>query len=91
MEQTSQAIIATRAWLTARMVELGLEVLPSHANFVFARHPGHDGAAIAAALRERAILVRHFKQPRIDQFLRISIGTDEECAALIDALKAIVF
>ena len=90
MEQTSQAIIATRAWLTARMVELGFEVLPSHANFVFARHPGHDGAAIAAALRERAILVRHFKQPRIDQFLRISIGTDEECAALIDALTPIV-
>lgn len=91
MEQTSQAIIATRAWLTERMVELGFEVLPSHANFIFARHPRHDGAAIAAALRERAILVRHFKQPRIDQFLRISIGTDEECAALIDALKAIVF
>ena len=90
MEQTSQAIIATRAWLTARMVELGFEVLPSHANFVFARHPGHDGAAIAAALRERAILVRHFKQPRIDQFLRISIGTDEECAALVDALKVII-
>nr|WP_315217957.1 histidinol-phosphate transaminase [uncultured Duganella sp.] len=91
MEQTSQAIIATRAWLTARMVDLGFEVLPSHANFIFARHPRHDGAAVAAALRERAILVRHFKQPRIDQFLRISIGTDEECAALIDALKAIVF
>ena len=90
MERTSQAIIATRAWLTARMVELGFEVLPSRANFIFARHPGHDGAGIAAALRERAILVRHFKQARIDQFLRISIGTDEECAALIDALKAIV-
>jgi len=90
MEQTSQAIIATRAWLTARMVELGFEVLPSRANFIFARHPGHDGAGIAAALRERAILVRHFKQARIDQFLRISIGTDEECAALIDALKMIV-
>jgi histidinol-phosphate aminotransferase len=90
MEQTSRAIIATRAWLTARMVELGFEVLPSHANFIFARHPGHDGAAIAAALRERAILVRHFKQPRIDQFLRISIGTDEECAALVDSLKVII-
>ena len=90
MEQTSQAIIATRAWLTERMVELGFEVLPSLANFIFARHPGHDGAGIAAALRERAILVRHFKQPRIDQFLRISIGTDDECVALIDALKMIV-
>jgi histidinol-phosphate aminotransferase len=91
MEQTSQAIIATRAWLTARMVELGFEVLPSRANFIFARHPGHDGAGIAAALRGRAILVRHFKQARIDQFLRISIGTDAECAALVEALKVIVF
>ncbi|HWW71428.1 MAG TPA: histidinol-phosphate transaminase [Duganella sp.] len=90
MEQTSKAIIATRAWLAARMVELGFEVLPSQANFIFARHPGHDGAGIAAALRERAILVRHFKQARIDQFLRISIGTDAECAALVEALKVIV-
>jgi len=89
-ERTSQAIIATRSWLTARMEELGFEVLPSKANFIFARHPAHDGAAIAGALRERAILVRHFKQARIDQFLRISIGTDEECAALIDTLTAIV-
>lgn len=88
-ERTSRAIIATRDWLTARMVELGFEVLPSRANFIFARHPVHDGAAIAAALRERAILVRHFKQARIDQFVRISIGTDEECAALIEALKVI--
>lgn len=90
MARTSQAIIATRAWLTARMVELGFEVLPSRANFIFARHPAHDGAAIAAALRERAILVRHFKLARIDQFLRISIGTDAECAALVEALKVIV-
>ena len=90
MEQTSQAIIATRAWLVAQMQRLGFEVLPSQANFIFTRHPGQDGAHLAAALRERAILVRHFKAPRIDQFLRISIGTDEECAALVDALKAIL-
>ncbi|WP_332856096.1 histidinol-phosphate transaminase [Duganella sp. S19_KUP01_CR8] len=90
MEQTSQAIIATRAWLAAQMQALGFEVLPSAANFIFTRHPGHDAAQLAAGLRERAILVRHFKQPRIDQFLRISIGTDEECAKLVDALKAIL-
>ena len=90
MERTSQAIIATRAWLTAQMRALGFEVLPSHANFIFARHPRHDGAQLAAGLRERAILVRHFKQARIDQFLRISIGTDEECAKLVDALKAML-
>ncbi|MRW93627.1 histidinol-phosphate transaminase [Duganella sp. FT80W] len=89
-EQTSQAIIATRAWLAAQMQALGFEVLPSQANFIFTRHPQRDGAALAAALRERAILVRHFKAPRIDQFLRISIGTDEECGKLVDALKQIL-
>jgi len=90
MERTSQAVIATRAWLTAQMQALGFEVLPSAANFIFTRHPGHDAAQLAADLRERAILVRHFKQARIDQFLRISIGTDEECAKLVDALRAIL-
>lgn len=87
MAQTSNAIIATRARLTQQMEALGFEVLPSQANFIFTRHPGHDAAGIAAALRERAILVRHFRQARIDQFLRISIGTDAECAALVAALK----
>lgn len=88
--RTTQAIIATRALLTAQMEALGFEVLPSQANFIFTRHPQHDGARIAAALRERAILVRHFKQARIDQFLRISIGTDDECEKLVAALKAII-
>lgn len=89
-EQTSQAIIASRTWLTSQMQAMGFDVLPSHANFIFTRHPQRDGAQLAAALRERAILVRHFKSPRIDQFLRISIGTDEECGKLVDALKAIL-
>jgi histidinol-phosphate aminotransferase len=90
MEQTSQAIVASREWLTAQMQALGFEVLPSQANFIFTRHPSHDGAQLAQALRERAILVRHFKAARIDQFLRITIGTGEECAKLVDALKEIL-
>jgi histidinol-phosphate aminotransferase len=90
MAQTSRAIMASRAWLAEQMAVLGFEVLPSQANFIFTRHPQRDGAELAAALRERAILVRHFKSPRIDQFLRISIGTDEECAKLVDALKQIL-
>jgi len=88
--QTSRAVIAARERLTAEMLALGFEVLPSSANFIFVRHPGHDAVTIGAGLRERAILVRHFKQPRIDQFLRISIGTDAECAALVDALKKLL-
>lgn len=90
MERTALAIIASRHWLTAQMQALGFEVLPSHANFIFARHPRHDGAWLAGQLRQRAILVRHFNQPRIDQFLRISIGTDAECSALVDALGQIL-
>ncbi len=70
------------------MQALGFEVLPSAANFIFARHPRHDdGAELAAALREEGVIVRHFKQPRIDQFLRITIGSPEQNQALLDALR----
>ncbi len=62
-------------------------MLPSAANFVFARHPGHDAAELAAALRERSIIVRHFKAARIDQFLRITVGTDAQCALLVDGAE----
>ncbi|STQ89534.1 histidinol-phosphate transaminase [Iodobacter fluviatilis] len=89
-QQTCRAIIATREHLSQAMEQMGFEVLPSAANFIFARHPDYDAAQLAAALRERSIIVRHFKQNRIDQFLRISIGTDKECAALIEALHALL-
>ncbi|PRD66935.1 histidinol-phosphate transaminase [Malikia granosa] len=85
-----QKVIATRETLVAQLQQLGFEVLPSGANFVFARHPARDGAELAAALRARAIIVRHFKQARIDQFLRITIGTDEQCAQLVAALGEIL-
>ncbi|GAB1578563.1 histidinol-phosphate transaminase [Bordetella petrii] len=89
-ERTRQAVIATRERLTADLQALGFEVLPSAANFVFARHPRHDGAALAAALRERSIIVRHFRQARIDQFLRITVGTEAQCGRLVEALKNIL-
>jgi histidinol-phosphate aminotransferase len=85
-EQTRKAIIHTRNDLTQRLTELGFQVLPSTANFIFARHPQYDAATIQQKLRESAILVRHFRQPRIEQFLRITIGTDVECSALVVAL-----
>jgi histidinol-phosphate aminotransferase len=83
-------VVATRERLVSDMEALGFEVLPSAANFIFACHPGHDGAALTAALRQRAIIVRHFKQARIDQFLRITVGTDAQCEALVGALREIV-
>jgi len=89
-EQACQKIIATRSILTTELTQLGFEVLPSQSNFLFARHPDHDAASLALELRKRAILVRHFQFPRIDQFLRISIGTDDECAALVAALHDIL-
>ena len=89
-EQTRQAVIASRDALDAALKALGFEVLPSGANFVFARHPQRDAAALQLALRERKIIVRHFNAPRINQFLRVSIGTEAECAALVTALQEIL-
>ncbi|HRH14909.1 MAG TPA: histidinol-phosphate transaminase [Azonexus sp.] len=89
-EQSRQAIVASRDTLTAALIQLGFEVLPSAANFIFARHPQDDAAQLAQALREKNIIVRHFKLPRIDQFLRITVGTDAECAALVAALRNIL-
>ena len=88
--QACQYVIDTRATLVNELQALGFEVLPSAANFVFVRHPGRDGAALAAALRERSVIVRHFKQARIDQFLRITVGTESQCARLIETLKVIL-
>lgn len=89
-EQTCQQVIASRESVVAGLTALGFEVLPSKANFVFARHPGKDAAGLAAGLREQGVIVRHFKQARIAQFLRITIGTPEQNQALLDALKPLV-
>ena len=83
---TCQLVIDSRDALVAELQQLGFEVLPSAANFVFARHPQQDAAGLAAGLREHGVIVRHFKQARIAQFLRISIGTPEQNQALLDAL-----
>ena len=86
-EQTCQRVIDSRDAVVVGLETLGFEVLPSAANFVFARHPGKDAATLAAGLREQGVIVRHFKQQRIAQFLRITIGTPEQNQALLDALQ----
>ena len=84
-------VIVTKQKLVQDLQNLGFEVLPSAANFVFARVPGRDGADIAAKLRERSIIVRHFRKPvRIAEFMRITVGTDEQCAGLVEALREIL-
>ncbi|MFJ4350825.1 histidinol-phosphate transaminase [Pseudomonas sp. NPDC089428] len=86
-EETCRKVIGSREALVEQLVAKGFEVLPSAANFIFARHPQHDAAQLAARLREQGVIVRHFKQERIAQFLRITIGTPEMNQALIDALN----
>jgi histidinol-phosphate aminotransferase len=89
-QQTRGRIIESRSALSSQLTQLGFEVLPSLANFVFARHPSHRGVDLAARLRERAILVRHFRKPRIEDFLRITIGTPDQCDRLVTALREIL-
>jgi len=89
-EQTRRAVMSSREGLILALEDLGFKVLPSQANFVFARHPQQDAAAIAADLRTRGVLVRHFKQPRIEQYLRISIGTPAQCDELLHALGSVL-
>ena len=89
-EATRRRIVASRDALARDLAELGFEVLPSQANFVFARHPNHRGATLAARLREHGVLVRHFHKPRIEDFLRITVGTEDECGRLIDVLRRLL-
>lgn len=85
-----KTIVAEREAMTARLGELGFAVLPSSANFIFARHKTAKGADLARALRDRAVLVRHFNAPRIEDYLRITIGTAEQTDKLAAGLREIL-
>jgi histidinol-phosphate aminotransferase len=88
--ESCQRVIASREQLAQDLHNLGFEVLPSSANFVFVRHPQHDAAELAAALREQGVIVRHFRQQRIDQYLRITVGTPEQNAVLLRVLGQLI-
>ena len=87
--QTCQQVIDLRQSLTAELTALGFDVLPSHANFVFARPKDGNANTVANALREQGIIVRHFDKPRINEYLRITTGTAEQNNRLIDALQTL--
>lgn len=87
---TCQRVIATRERLCGRLVEQGFEVLPSGANFVFARHGSRPARELFQALREKKVIVRYFDKPRIDNYLRITVGTEAQCDALVTALAEIL-
>jgi histidinol-phosphate aminotransferase len=89
-EQTCQQVIATREQFVIDLQALDFQVLPSSANFVFARPPSGKAEALYLALKQEGILVRHFKKPRIHEYLRISIGTDAEMQALVAKLKLLL-
>lgn len=88
--ETRARIIASRETLARELGQLGFEVLPSLANFVFARHRSRSGTDLAAALRQRGVLVRHFGKPRIADFLRITVGTEAECGRLVEVLRGLI-
>ena len=89
-QETRARIMANRDSLARGLAGLGFEVLPSAANFVFARHRSHGGAHLAARLRERGVLVRHFQKPRIEDFLRITVGTEDQCSRLIALARSLI-
>jgi histidinol-phosphate aminotransferase len=89
-QQGRAYVIAGREQLSAALTRLGFEVLPSAANFVFARHTGYDAKALASQLRERAIIVRHFDAPRISDYLRITVGSTEQIEQILAALHEIL-
>lgn len=83
-------VVRTRETLTRELATLGFEVLPSQANFILAKPPRFAARTWLARLRERRILVRWFSAPEVRDYLRITIGTDTDAAALIAAAKAIL-
>jgi histidinol-phosphate aminotransferase len=90
-KDTWRKVVESRHRLVAGLLKLDFQVVPSTANFVFARHVRRTGIDLAAKLRERGIVIRNFQNPaRIAPYLRITVGTDSQCDLLIDALGKIL-
>ena len=89
-EKTRAAIMDTRAWTMQQLTDRGFTVLDSRTNFVFASTGRINGGALYKKLKENGILVRHFDTPRIENWLRITIGTPEQMQALMDAVDKIL-
>lgn len=89
-QDTRNRVINTRERVTSELDKMGFNVIPSKSNFVFISHPSIKAEDIFIKLKEESILVRYFRQPRIDNFLRVSIGNDEEMDAFIKAVNKIV-
>ena len=89
-ENSRQKVITERERVTSQLEAMNFEVLPSTANFVLARHNQKSAEDLAVMLRDQGIIVRHFSKPRIDQYLRVTIGTEDQNNLLIDNLLKIL-
>ena len=89
-QEKSAEIIKTRTWTAQKLEELGFTVLPSRTNFLFAKTDKMDGGELYMALKQKGILVRHFSNPKIDQYNRITIGTKAQMERFIDTIKQIL-
>ncbi len=88
--ENARKIIETREWTRKELDRLGFEVTPSKANFLFVRHPGISGEQLYTKLKERGILIRHFSVERIKEYNRITIGTQEQMEAVVEAIGKVV-
>lgn len=89
-QSVRRRVMDTRRRTEQTLKEKGFTVLPSQANFLFVSYPGRDGRALLDGLRERGLLVRWWGRPEIRDWLRISVGTDQEMEALTAALEELV-
>ena len=89
-EETNRLIVATRSRTVEELTILGFRTIESEANFIFTTHPERSAADLFHRLKSKGILVRYFNKPRIDQYLRVSIGTDEEMNEFLEAIRDIV-
>jgi histidinol-phosphate aminotransferase len=89
-DKTRNQVIESRGWLAEELKNLGFNVLPSAANFLFVQHNQESAENVSEQLRDLGIIVRHFKQPRIEEFLRITVGTEIQNRHLITALVGLL-
>lgn len=89
-QATTEKVVATRERVVSKLQTLGFIVTPSKANFVFISHPTIAAKQLFEQLREQGVLVRYFASPRIDRFLRVSIGTDEEMKVFLEVIERLI-
>lgn len=89
-QETTKKVIATREATAKKLLALGFTVCPSHSNFLFVTHPAYKAKEIFDYLKTKGIYIRHFDKPRINNYLRITIGTDEDMVCLLDAMNSYI-